>query len=75
MPWKAPFPAAATTRQPLWNAVRTAFSSSGSRFVPPKLMLITPGQCCAPAMIPWIAPLSVICISGLASKLSKIACG
>ena len=43
------FPAAATTRQPLWTAVRIASCERPGRgVVPPKLRLITPGQCAAP---------------------------
>src|SRR5713226_540329 len=47
LPDSPSFPAAATTRQPLWNAVRIASWSSGSGVLPPKLRLIPRGSALA----------------------------
>src|SRR5712691_5034209 len=75
LPCSPEFPEAATTRHPWWKAVRIACSSCGSPRVLPKLRLMTPGQCCAAAWIPWAATKSSTLNDGLASQLWRTACG
>src|SRR5438067_11987831 len=76
LPRRPLFPTDATTRQPLCTAVRIASFTSASKELPPKLRLITPGQCCAAARMPWLAATSLMSPgAGLASKSCSAAVG
>src|SRR5439155_21405718 len=60
LPLSPELPDAATTRQPLLTALRSAFCSCGSGSVLPKDRLITAGQCAAAASMSVIAVKSVM---------------
>ena len=69
-------PAAATTRQPARTAVRIASSTSGCGSVPPKLRLITAGQCFAAVTMPCAAEMPSMPLAPRpASHSSSVACG
>ena len=70
------FPAAATTMQPACTARRIASCTCGLGSVPPKLRLITAGQCCAAVAIPSAADRASIPFTPRpASQSSSTACG
>ena len=75
LPSSRPFPADATTSDPVPKAARIACSSIASRSGPPRLRLITPRPCATADEGPEISPPTVSTPPGLASQACSFACG